>query len=40
LQRLENGERAEDLPEVGLPHSSEEAGESWWSKGGNKSTFP
>ena len=38
-QRLENGGRAEDLPEVGLPHSSEESGESRWSEGGNKSAF-
>ena len=28
------------LSEVGLPHSSEEVGESQWSKGGSKESFP
>jgi len=31
--------RGEGLSEVGLPHSSDETGESQWSEGGNKSAF-
>jgi hypothetical protein len=30
----------EGLSEVGLPHSSDEGGESRWGEGGSKSAFP
>lgn len=39
-QSFVNGARNEDIPEVGLSHSSDENGESRRSEGGNKLTFP
>jgi hypothetical protein len=36
---LEKWSEPDSLPEVGLSHSSEEACESMWSEGDNKSAF-